>query len=135
MFTKKITTQVLNKWSNIRTHAFINTWIQIMRRKLSREIVEKTDKFPKKGEASMWKSLTWTFLSGVYSFTFQRRIQKPVKNQRWIVLRQLLTTLSHFLKYCLTCFEWVVKAPAILEFIMLAIPNIPKMFPYYLPPK
>ena len=33
MFTEKLKIQILNKWSNIRTHAFVNTWVQIMRQK------------------------------------------------------------------------------------------------------
>ena len=37
MFTEKLKIQILNKWSNIRTRAFVNTWVQIMRQKSSRE--------------------------------------------------------------------------------------------------
>ena len=33
IFTEKIKIQILNKRSNIRTNAFVNTWVQIMRRK------------------------------------------------------------------------------------------------------
>ena len=54
MFTEKLKNQIFNKWSNLRTHVFINAWVQIMRRKSSRE----TDKISKKGEVSMRKSLT-----------------------------------------------------------------------------
>ena len=33
MFTEKLKIQILSKRSNIRTHAFVNTWVQVMRRK------------------------------------------------------------------------------------------------------
>ena len=58
MFTEKLKIQILNKWSNIRTYAFVNTWVQIMRQKSSRETVKKTDKMSKKREVSLRKSLT-----------------------------------------------------------------------------
>ena len=45
VFTEKLKIQILDKRSNIRIHAFVNTWVHTMRRKLSREAVKKTDKF------------------------------------------------------------------------------------------
>ena len=53
MFTEKLKIQILNKWSNIRTHAFVNTWLHVIRQKLSKETVKKTDKISKEGEVSL----------------------------------------------------------------------------------
>ena len=53
MFTENLKIQILNKWSNIRTHAFVNTWVQIIQRKSAREAVKKTDKVSKKGGVSI----------------------------------------------------------------------------------
>ena len=47
--------------ATFRVHAFVNTWVQIMRRKPSIETVKKTDKISRKGEISLRKSLTCTF--------------------------------------------------------------------------
>ena len=53
MFTENLKIQILNKWSNIRTHAFVNTWVLIIQRKSARETVKKTDKVSKKGGVSI----------------------------------------------------------------------------------
>ena len=52
MFTENLKIQILNKWRNIRTHAFVNTWVQIIQRKSAREAVKKTDKVSKKAGVS-----------------------------------------------------------------------------------
>ena len=52
LFTENLKIQILNKWRNIRTHAFVNTWVQIIQRKSAREAVKKTDKVSKKAGVS-----------------------------------------------------------------------------------
>ena len=42
MFTEKLKYQILNKWSNIRTHSFVYTWVQVMPQESSGETVKKT---------------------------------------------------------------------------------------------
>ena len=57
--TEKIKIQILKKWINMRAHAFVDCWLQILRRNMSKEAAEKRKKkISDKGEPSLRKQLS-----------------------------------------------------------------------------
>ena len=57
--TEKLKIKILTKWVNLRAHAFVDCWLQILRRKLSKSTDEKKKKkIADKGEPSLRKRLS-----------------------------------------------------------------------------